>query len=173
MLSGSWEDPGEKHPPTNLRLAHVLSYLDDAQWTPVVERHTPDVLQWLREVAATDPRGGDPGTDFLLRAMNELEPFVRETVGNELRSGVYPVADFEAEWPEIVELVDYETLPVQASSGRAFDQRAILIAAWLSAFGGRDAPATLTMAPSDHRSQAFFAKAIEMSSIVRRWQELT
>ena len=172
MLSGSWRDPGERHPPTNVRLAHVLGYLDDAEWTDVVQQHTPNVLGWLREVASTEPHGDDPGTDFLLAAMNELKPFVQETVSHELGQGVYRVDAFTSEWPAIAELIAHETLPVQNPEGTAFDQRSLVIAAWLSAFQGNDAPATLTTAPRDQRSQAFFAKAIEMSSILRRWQQI-
>jgi hypothetical protein len=46
-----------------------------------------------------------------------------------------------------------------------------MLAAWLSVLDGRDDPAGLAAAPSDVASQAFFAKAIEMSAVLRAWRE--
>lgn len=66
LLSDAWDEPGERHPPTAIRVAHLLGYLDDSKWTETIEARTPVILKWLRHsVAATAPKATDEATKSL------------------------------------------------------------------------------------------------------------
>jgi hypothetical protein len=173
LLALSWNEPLEKHPPTTLRIGHLLSYLAEADWTSFLEEKAPQSLAWLGDVAGSETPASDPESKFLLLAASLVAPTVRTVVDESLDEAVYSRQEFDAVSDYIYELVACETLPVQLSSGRAIDRRAILIVAWLAALEKDDAPLAFVDAPADRKTQAFFAKAIEMSAVLARWREIS
>jgi hypothetical protein len=171
LLSDAWDEPGERHPPTCIRVGHLLAYLDDSSWSATVDARTPLILKWLREeVAATTPKAADETTKFLTYAMTEVEPTVRDEVSMYLGDQVFAPGASDEGITMIEDLVAFETLPVQLPHGDPIELRTLMLAAWFSVIDGADNTASLAKAPADHESQAFFAKAIEMSAVLSRWK---
>lgn len=174
LLSDAWDEPGERHPPTCIRVDHLVAYMDDSTWTETVEARTPFILKWLRDdVAATTPKAADETTQFLTYAMTQVEPTVRGEVQTHLGDQVFVPAAFDDAITVIEDLVAFETLPVQLPNGDAIDRRALMLAAWFSVIDGADNAAALARAPADYESQSFFAKAIEMSAVLAGWKAVS
>jgi hypothetical protein len=102
-----------------------------------------------------------------------VETTVKGEVETQLGDGTFDPADFTDAITVIEDLTDFDTLPVQLPSGDAIDRRAIMLAAWFSVLAGADNAASLASAPSDEESQAFFAKAIEMSALLAEWKAVS
>jgi hypothetical protein len=171
LLGDAWDDPGERHPPTCIRIAHLVDYLTQSQWDIEIRRRAPTTLDWLvGDVAATQAKANDNATQFLLYAAGRVRDTIRTTTTTYLGSAVYTTAEFRSEIVAIKELTDYETLPAQLPNGDPVDRRAIMLAAWLSILEPADQSQTLASAPADIRTQAFFAKAIEMSALLAAWK---
>lgn len=172
LLSESWDEPGERHPPTCVRVAHMLDYLAGSGWSASVETDIPAISSWLKDqVAATSAKQPDAATSFLLAAMHEMRPTIREHTAKQLGASVYLPSEFAPEASVISELTRYDTLPAQRHDGGPLDRRAIILSAWLSVLEADDQPATLANALGDVRTQAFFAKAIEMSALLAAWSQ--
>ncbi len=172
LLGDAWDEPGERHPPTSVRVRHLLDSLRQAGWDDDVQTRTPRILSWLdREVAATEARTRDPAGKFLTSAVEHMQATIRSTAGAHLGSETYSPSQFRAEIGEITGLTDCATLPAQLPEGDPIDRRSIMLAAWISVLEGHDSPTGLAEAPSDVTSQAFYAKAIEMSAVLKAWSE--
>jgi hypothetical protein len=171
LLGDAWDDPGERHPPTCMRVAHILAALAESGWDETLQHRTPNTFKWLvADVAAMPPKPNDEATQFLLYAMDRIQDAMRAEVAGHLGTSAYAKDDFESEIKAITELTDYEALPAQLPDGEAVDRRNIMLTAWLSVLEPLDEPQTLASAPADIRSQAFFAKAIEMSVLLSAWK---
>lgn len=171
LLGDAWDDPGERHPPTCIRIAHLVDYLTQSKWDIEIHRRTPRTLDWLvSDVAATQAKANDDATQFLLYAVGRMKDTIRTTTTTYLKSSVYTTDGFDSEITAITELTHYETLPAQLPNGAPVDRRVIMLAAWLSILEPADQSQTLASAPADIRTQAFFAKAIEMSALLSAWK---
>ena len=171
LLGDAWDEPGERHPPTCIRIAHLIHYLTQSKWDNEIHRRTPRTLEWLvSDVAATPSKASDDATQFLLYAVGRMRDTIRITTTTYLKSSVYTTNGFDSEMAAITELTHYETLPAQLPNGTPVDRRAIMLAAWLSILEPADESQTLASAPADIRTQAFFAKAIEMSALLSAWK---
>lgn len=174
LLGDAWDDPGERHPPTCIRIAHLVDYLTQSQWDVEIRRRTPRTLEWLVDgVAATQAKANDDATQFLLYAVGRMQDTIRPTATMYLKSEVYATDSFNSEIAAITEFTSCETLPAQLPNGDPVDRRAIMLAAWLSILEPADQSQTLASAPADIRTQAFFAKAIEMSALLAAWRATT
>jgi hypothetical protein len=173
LLAQSWEESLERHPPTSLRIQHLLNYLEEGGWNDAVRHKAAEVLLWLEGVGAQKPDvSGDLEASFLLDALSSVVPTIQRVVAEALGERAYGTGEFEAVTGYIDELVECDVLPVQLESGKAIDRRAILLSAWLNSFSSADYPATLADAPGNLKAQRFIAKAIEMSAVLARWREL-
>lgn len=171
LLGDAWDDPGERHPPTCVRISQIVNHLVASKWDSELRARTPKTYDWLEsEVASTTPKGKDAGTQFLLYAMERMKASISSIIAAYLGAKAYATTDFESQIEQITELTDCETLPAQLPDGHAVDRRNIMLAAWLSVLEPADAPQTLASAPADIRTQAFFAKAIEMSTLLSAWK---
>jgi hypothetical protein len=172
LLGDAWDEPGERHPPTCVRVAHLLAALQYAGWDDEVRVRTPRIFAWIKdEVATTPARTTDPASQFLVDAIEQIRGTVRTEVETYLGETAYALSEFKADIDQIADLAACQTLPAQRPGGGPIDRRAIMLAAWLSALTDTDDPANLATAPADTTSQAFFAKAIEMSAVLQAWRE--
>lgn len=172
LLSDSWDEPGERHPPTCVRIAHLLDYLDESAWSLEIDANAPTVASWLRtEVAAVVARRPDAVTTFLLNALTQMGATIRARTSTQLGDGVYLPSEFLPQAAVVAELAEFDTLPAQLHDGAPIDRRAIILSAWLSVLKANDQPETLASALGDVRTQAFFAKAIEMSALLAAWDQ--
>jgi hypothetical protein len=171
LLGDAWDDPGERHPPTCVRVAHLVDYLTQSKWDTEIRGRAPKSFEWLvSDVGAMHAKASDDATQFLLYAVGRMEDAIRTTTTSYLQSAVYTTDDFGTEIAAITELTDHETLPAQLPDGNPVDRRAIMLAAWFSILEPADYSQTLASAPADIRTQAFFAKAIEMSALLAAWK---
>lgn len=170
LLADAWDETGERHPPTCMRVEHLLAYAVQSGWDVEMRSRTPVTLRWLEdEVAATPPKATDRAAQFLLYAMAHMRDTIRSAAMSYLGATVYTPTGFSADMAAIAEFADREVLPAQLPNGDPIDRRAIMQAAWLSLLEVADRPETLASAPADVRTQAFFAKAIEMSALLDAW----
>lgn len=170
LLSDSWDEPGERHPPTCVRIAHLLDYLTDSSWSAAIDAKVPNISSWLStQVAATTGKRPDAATTFLLEALVQMGPTIRAHTSTQLGASVYLPSDFLPHAAVVAELAEYDTLPAQLHDGAPIDRRAIILSAWLSVLEADDQAETLANALGDVRTQAFFAKAIEMSALLAAW----
>jgi hypothetical protein len=176
----SWNAPGPRHPPTTMRIAHLLAWLMDTPWKALLAARIPVSLAWLERVSVTPPPVGiEPPLLELLRATDLLREHVSNAVSAYLGASVYNANEYLARSPHLDELLRHEVLPVQhPTTGAAFEGRAIAMAGWLSLYEGlrddcgEETPVALCRALAEADSHAFFVKALEMSSVLRIWSEL-
>jgi len=175
LVALSWNDPGPRHPPTTMRVAHLLNWIDDQGWTTLLEDRLPGTLIWLREVAAAPRPSTASPVSFLLDTMEDVRSHATSSVRAALGSAVYLPQDYDPVAAHIDGLLAHEILPVQRSDdGRPFDARTIMFAGWLSIFDeiGEDSGVGLCRALAREESHEFFTKALEMRSVLERWQKL-
>lgn len=176
----SWNAPGPRHPPTTVRIAHLLAWVAATPWKGLLAARIPASLTWLERVAATShPLGIEPPLLEILRATDLLRSHVSETVSTYLGSRVYNANEYLGRSAHLDELLRYEVLPVQhPTTGVAFEGRAIAMAGWLSLYEGlqgdrdEETPVALCRVLAETDSHAFFVKALEMSRVLRIWTEL-
>ncbi len=171
LLGEAWNESGKRHPPTCVRVSHLVGYLDESGWSPAIHGRTPTIHKWLaNDVAATPPKAGDAIDSFLLYAIGRMQNAIRTETAAYLGPKVYDTAGFDSEIAAIEDLTGCNTLPAQSPGGDPVNRRTIILAAWLSILESADHPQTLASATEDIRSQAFFAKAIEMSALLEAWK---
>ena len=176
LVALGWSEPGPLHPPTTTRISHLLDWLDDQAWSPLIDGEMPSALAWIREAGAAARRAGlGPVLYFLLDAIEEAIPNITATASTHLGDKVFEFADYNGVAGELEELLADEVLPVQSPSSQApIDRRAILLAGWLSIYRQQDgdSPQHLCRALTEAESQEFFMKALEMSAVLANWQVL-
>lgn len=175
LVALSWNEPGPRHPPTTLRVAHLLSWIEQQGWATVLQARMPGVLAWIREVAAAPRPSTSAVTSFLLGSMDDVKPHAADAVRTTLAEEVYEPSKYDLEAAQIDPLLAHEVLPVQRpDDSEPFDARAIILAGWLSIFDqvGEDSAVGLCRALADAESHEFFTKALEMRSVLARWQGL-
>lgn len=171
LLGDAWDEPGERHPPTCLRIAHLTSYMEQSDWAAEMRDRAPVTMDWLDgHVAKTNPKSSDDATTFLLYAIGRMREAIRTETAAYLATRTYITSDFAGEIAKIVELTENDALPAQLPNGEAVDRRTTMLAGWLSILEPADHPDTLATAPADNQTQAFFAKAIEMSAVLSAWK---
>jgi hypothetical protein len=171
LLGDAWDDPGERHPPTCMRVAHLIKYLEKSSWLAELRSRTPTTVGWLvDDVAGTPPKPNDEATVFLLYALGRVQDTIRTETTAYLGPRVYTTTDFDSEIGDITELTEHDALPAQLPTGEAVDRRTTMLAAWLSVLESADSSDMLASAPADIQTQAFFAKAIEMSALLAAWK---
>lgn len=53
LLGDAWDEPGERHPPTCLRIAHLISYMEQSGWAAEMRDRAPVTMDWLDGHVAT------------------------------------------------------------------------------------------------------------------------
>ena len=174
VLSLSWNEPGEEHPPTTLRIKCLLDQLEDTGWTDVMTSSLPAVGTWLRTVASAAPLPAEAHIDFLRDAMERLAPTVRSVVAEHLSGTQYEAAAYtDSEQEHLQALYQTRILPVENTDREVLDPRAVLLSGWLYALresGGE--PEHLPTALSNLELQQFVAKALEMGTVLRTWRSV-
>jgi hypothetical protein len=176
LIALGWNEPGPLHPPTTTRIAHLLHWLDDEAWSPLVDAKMPASMQWIRSAGAAPRRPGHgPVIYFLLDAIEQARPAISAAASTLLGDNVFEFADYNAVARQLDDLLADEVLPVQdPETTDPIDRRAILLAGWLSIYGqvGIDSPDSLCLALQQQDSQDFFMKALEMSAVLSNWRAL-
>jgi hypothetical protein len=166
-LSYADEHPG--YPPNTVRTKLALDLLDERGWTPYMEETAPEILTWLRSIAADSSESLGQPFDFLRKEVLKRSHLLRETAAAQVGVGRLDPEKIIPEATEAAELLELLILPVGAED--PLTSRAILLGGWqegLRVHG--DSPQGLVESLGDNRLQNLVGKAIEMSAIVRAWE---
>lgn len=180
LIALGWNDPGPRHPPTTLRVAHCLAWIEENSWAPFLEGCMPTAFEWIREVGRAPRKSTvDPIDLFLIEAVEEVAPEVSAIVAGHLGSSTYLPAAYDPVSSHLQSLLDNEILPVQhPETDQPFDRRAILTVGWASIYaeamkeGAGDTSRTLCLALTRDRSHEFFTKALEMAVVLANWRAI-
>lgn len=174
VISLGWNEPGERHPPATLRVAHLNRWLHRVGWESHLQSKLPTIASWLSAVGQTSRQAGQgEALTFILDTLDGVCDDLADEVSAALGDEVYVPGAFEAEERTIAELLEFEILPVQDSRTRAaFDRRAIMYSSWLSIITEvGEAVENLPRALEQVESQEFFTKALEMSCLLHNWSD--
>jgi len=163
-------DPGTlgTHPFPADRIRFTLEQLHRLGWTSILEGCAPKTKAWLERLTA--PATGEPKERFLRGAIEIVKPALFD-VAEHHATRVFKPDDFNLVSSELTRIIEAGVPPAQVN-GHSVDPWSITLAGWLYQFRVRgDAPKTLAEAAADRDFNALVHKAIEMSRIVRLWEE--
>lgn len=157
------------HPFPADRLRLTLAQLDAIGWTPIVQKHAPNVLAWAQDLAAPVGDLSDPLEGFLRGAIEIVAPAVTDVARSSVTGALEPEA-FEQLKGGIGEMLQVGIPPAELSE-EPVSPWAILLGAWLHQFVRYgDEPKTLGVAIADRDFNLFTMKAIEMSRVAELWK---
>lgn len=173
VLSTSWSEPNQTHPPTTLRIGAMLTQLRQRGWEQHLEKAIPKTFRWLDGVGRIAQQPASPLEKFLVDWAEKLASDVSATAAARLGSHAYSPADFDPVTDEVMELLSRQILPSQLKDDSPIDRRTILLAGWLQVFNlYNDSPSSLSEGIANNEFQDFLGTAMEMSAILETWKSL-
>lgn len=164
------------HPPLRDRMRFHLKVLDRLGWTPLLRAKVPLLLSWYSDACRDVPLNGMPIEKFLREAIEVVEEDVL-TVARE-----YVDSPFEAfEENDSLALASKhlrDGVPAVQIDGQVLTTWMVVLAGWLAVFtsedpedASKDNPQEAMNAIHNFAYNAVLLKALEMSSIVTKWEE--
>ncbi len=172
LLPESAISTSETHPPSSLRVAFLLKFLEELGWLPLLRSRIPGIIDWLDASSAGSPfaRPSDYLQSFLCGAFQELTAPMIAVTGDHLGPSVFRCDAYAEVAAELELMVSSRIPPVQLNSGAAAGRREMLTAAWLTRLLELgDTPSSLPRALQDVELQRFFGKSLEMSFVLQEW----
>ena len=167
-------DASDTHPPSALRADLLLSQLNAAGWSPVLDGYLPVTRTWMAASAAVPLSPTTPGYfRHLADVMRHLRDVIPVRAEYHLGSKAFDAGEFAKVDVELGELLSAGVLPVQLLDGSPIARPCIILAGWLHQFATQgDDPGTLIAATTEGDNQRFLAKALEMSVVLENWNRL-
>lgn len=175
VLSTSWSEPNQTHPPTTLRIGAMLDQLRMRGWEPLLRSSIPRTNDWLAGIATLSKshKPSSPLEQFLVDWSRKFAVQISATAASRLGSSAYSPRDFEIVRQEVVELLSRQILPSQLQDGSPTDRRTIFLASWLQVFDlFEDSPSSIAKGAANDEFQDFLGTAMEMSSVLETWKSL-
>lgn len=173
VLSTSWNEPGQTHPPTTLRIGAMLEQLRQRGWVQQLEPAIPSTFGWLNGVGGLAHSPSSRLERFLLDWTSRLAANVSVTAASQLASNAFSPEEFGSVNREVGELLSRQILPAQLGDSRPIDRRTILLAGWLQVFElYDDTPGAISKGVANDEFQDFLGTAMEMSAVLETWRNL-
>jgi hypothetical protein len=174
VLPVTWNEPQDQHPNATMRVGFLMNTIVVNEWSACVSDPLPDIWAWFEEAAATASTGADQATKLLIKICESAEDEIRRVTAETIGEGAFDAQGYSLVDERLSELLENDILPAQLNSSTAADHRYILFAAWLHVIErhGRS-PAAIPKALRERDYQRFIAKALEMSTTLRTWNEVT
>lgn len=168
-------EPSKTHPPFTLRTRLLVEWLDAWGWRPVLAAQVPVLFSWI-EQAGREPQEPGDKTYFLRmeEAVLNLSSAIRKTLEVHVDQMRFEPTAYEATQEQLTALIKQRILPAQLLDGSATDRRVVILAGWLEAFAeDSDTSIALARLIGNREYQRFLTKALEMSTVLDRWNETT
>jgi hypothetical protein len=159
------------HPPTAIRVRHILEVLERGGWAPVLEEVIPEIHQWLIAIGKMDTPPANAVELLCLETCDLFQQRVFEIVSKQLDTNAFEAGKFKNQHRSAVlmEFLEQRVLPAQMPDESAADRRSILLAGWLFKLK-KDRVEDIALALEDDEFQAFLTAALEMSFVLEAWK---
>lgn len=172
VLSTSWSEPNQTHPPTTLRIRAMLNQLRLRGWEPGLKSAIPKTFGWLDGVGGLTHQSSSPLEKFLVDWTDRFAADVRASAASQLGPDAYTPGDYDSVSQEVMELLSRQILPSQLKDGAPIDRRTIFLAGWLQVFElYEDSPSSISKGVANDEFQDFLGTAMEMSAILETWRK--
>jgi hypothetical protein len=169
VLPADVDAAAPRHPPSRQRVRLIIEHLDRLGWTSVLDRDTPDFVQWVRGVASANPAPQPPSDEALRGAIDIGGRQIQDAA--EARAGTRVLRPDDATLSAVTDLLDEHVPPAQVENGAAIDCPTIIVGCWLSALKSRGGGVSgLTEAVDSPELAQLLPYALELSILVDRWQ---
>jgi hypothetical protein len=172
-LSTGLSEPDDEHPSMALRSKLLVEMAAELGWDEYLKAQLPAIWSWL-DFIASGPSTMPSATDsFAHRVCASLRPRISEIAQEKVGDNLFRAEDWKDSDDYFKDLLDNDILPVEGPQGDPALHREILLSAWLGAIEkhGGD-PSAIPKAIGERDYQRFVAKALEMSTAVRIWEEI-
>lgn len=158
-----------EHPAVRDRMRFHLWVLEELGWVPLLNARVPSLMRWYAEVSMDVPLSGHPAETFLREAIQSVEGDVLTVAREYVSSPFVPVDDDETLALACEHL--HKGVPAVQISGQILSTWMVVLAGWLAVFQGKDRPIKAMKAIHDRAYNAVLLKALELSSVVTKWEE--
>jgi hypothetical protein len=134
---------------------------------PILERLTPRVLTWCKELSEPINPLASPFEQALMEAVKVIEPALKAMARATVAGGLTPDI-FDANEAELFDLLKLEVPPAMLGGGSA-SPWLIIGGAWLREVSLKDEPKSIASICQDGRLNEFLIKSIELSGIASIW----
>lgn len=159
----------DDHPPLRDRMRFHLEVLQKLGWLPFVEKQAPSLLGWYESASKTVARSGHPIETFLLDAVRAVEEEILAVAQEYVLKPFAPV-DNDAVLLEARKHLR-DGVPAVQIDGEVLTTWTLILAGWLAVFAEDADPTKAMNAIDDSAYNAVLLKALELSSIVTKWEE--
>jgi hypothetical protein len=172
-LSVSWSEPGEEHPSTTFRTATLVKLAEHQGWATYLEDRISAIWDWLAFAAKEPSTPGDILAVFAEEACEEAQATIFALSEQVLAGDRFGLDQWEGQDDHFATLLANDVLPAERADGVPADHPEILLAAWLQAIDKHEkTPEAINASVAEHRYHRFVAKALEMSTLLRTWEEV-
>ena len=171
-LSVGWSESDEEHPSMALRTQLLAIFAERGGWDAYLKARLPRIWKWLEFAAAGPSRVPSLIGSFAERICRNSLDQILDLAEASLNDEQFKAANWEAQDAYFANLLDHDILPVETEHGEAAGHAEILLATWLQALDKHDGePSAISGAVGEDDYQRFVAKALEMSTTLRIWNE--
>jgi len=168
VIATGLDDFSDTHPPTAIRVKHILDALVNAGWRTPLEARIPTVMKWLDSVASVTPSAVNGIENLCLETCDLFQAQIERIAADRLTGAVFEAGDFNEQVDEMMDFFDQRILPAQMRDRSAADRRSILLGGWLFNLK-EDQVEDIATAIEDAEFQGFLAAALEMSFVLEAW----
>lgn len=171
-LSSGWSEPDEEHPSTATRTRQLVLLAERYEWSDFLRASLPQIWEWLEFASRAPALSKEQGQSFAERVCRSSFERIAELVDGVLEERRFTPDQWSRNEKHLTTLLENDILPAQAEDGKAVSHAEILNASWLQGLTkhGND-PAAISKAVGEEDYQRFVAKALEMSTVLRVWNQ--
>ncbi len=171
-LSVGWAEPDAEHPSMASRTRLLVRLAEHSGWAQMLEKRLAQIWAWFK-YAATEPAEGSTIAWFAEEVSRNCSTRIMELSEEALDDARFTSEQWIACEGYLRELLDADVLPVEGPDGEALSHAEIMLGCWLAALDEHeDTPGAISLAVDESEYQRFVAKAIEMSTALRLWEEV-
>jgi hypothetical protein len=171
-LSTGWSEPDKEHPSTATRTRQLVRLAERYGWSEFLQDRLPRIWEWFELAGAAPSKSKDQGEAFAERVCRNSFDRIAELVDETMDEKHFTPAQWEKHEEHLAELLENDILPVEADDGNPVSHPEILNASWLQALAKyENTPSAISKAIGESDYQRFVAKALEMSTILRLWNQ--
>lgn len=171
-LSSGWSEPDEEHPSTATRTKQLVLLAERYGWDEFLSERLPRIWEWFKFAGQAPAVSKDQGQAFAERVCRNSFDRIAELVDEVLGERRFGPEKWRRNEEHLTTLLESDIVPAQADDGTAVSYAEILNASWLQGLAKHDnQPTAISKAVAEADYQRFVAKALEMSTVLRVWNQ--
>lgn len=173
-LSVGWAEPDDEHPSMALRTKLLVDFAERDGWSSFLEERVPRIWAWLEYAADGPSIVRSPLESFAERVCRNSVDRVIGLTEESIGAAWFSPAEWRQKEQRLADLLENDILPVEGENGDPATHAQILLAAWLQVLSTHgNTPEAISKAVAESDYQRFVDKALEMSTALRVWKDLT